>query len=63
MEKFTEKSTFKSEKRSYLPQCLTDKGFKGTVVNRSLIPLHGRSLEITLTFHLTPLKVFDPMIK
>ena len=39
MEKFTEFNTFKSEKRSYLPQCLTDKGFKGTVVNRALLSL------------------------
>ena len=28
---------------------LTVKGFKGTVVNRALLSLHGESLEITLT--------------
>ena len=28
---------------------LSDNGFKGTVANRALPSLHGRSLEITLT--------------
>ena len=35
------------EKRQYLQHHRSNKGFKGTVVNRA--PLHGGSLEITLT--------------
>ena len=37
------------ENDSFSPHYLADKRFKGTVVNRELPSLHGRSLEITLT--------------
>jgi len=33
------------EKRQYLPQYLSDNGFKGTVVNQQLPSLLGRSLK------------------
>ena len=31
--------------RQYLPHYVSDKGFKSTLVNRTLLSLHGRSLE------------------
>jgi len=37
------------ENLQYVPYYLTDKGFKGTVVNWALPALHRRSFEITLT--------------
>ena len=37
------------EKRQYLPHYWSDKGFKCTVVDRTLLSLHGGSLEITPT--------------
>ena len=41
--------TTKNEKRKkYLTHYLSDKGFNGTIVNRTLPSLHGGSLEITL---------------
>ena len=42
------------QKHRYLTHTLSDKGFKGTLVNRALHPLHGGPFEITLKF---PLKV------
>ena len=44
---------FNIEKRQYLPHYLSDKGFKGTVVNQALPSLHGGSVEITLEATLT----------
>ena len=41
MEKFTEINTFLHLR--------SDVGFKGTVVNRALLSLHGFSLKITIT--------------
>ena len=55
MEKFTlNKTVFELEKRRYLPHFLSDKGFKGTVVNRALSSLPGGFLKPTLT---VPLKI------
>ena len=38
------------EKRQYLPQYLSDNGFKGTVVNQQLPSLHRGSLTVHLKF-------------
>ena len=51
MQKLTEIKT--PRLRRFLPRFLTDKGFKGTVVNRALQSLHGGSLGITFTVPLT----------
>ena len=42
-------STFKARKTTIFSTLLIRYGFKGTVVNRALLSLHGGSLEITLT--------------
>ena len=39
----------KKQKHGYIICILSDKGFKGTVVNRTLSSLHGVLLEITPT--------------
>ena len=44
-----EKNSLKKQKKLYLIHSLSDKAFKGTVVNRALPSLHGGLLEITLT--------------
>ena len=43
-------TSFESGKRKYLQHFWSDLGFKGTVVNQALAPLHGWPFEITLTF-------------
>ena len=45
MEKLTEINTYRVRKTTV---SLSDKGFKGTVVNRALPSLHGGLLEIRL---------------
>jgi len=47
----TIRTTLHVEKQHYLPRYWSDKGFKGTVVNREFSSLHGGSSEITLTAH------------
>ena len=47
--------------RYFLHFC-SDKGFKGTVVNRALLSLHEGSLEITLTVPLTIAQNHDKTI-
>ena len=46
------------EKRRYLQNWLSDKGFKGTIVNRALPSLHGDLLESMLNFTV-PLRVVN----
>ena len=41
-------------KWDYIPHCWPDKGFKGTVVNRTCLSITGRFFKITLTVSLTP---------
>ena len=47
---------FSSKKRRYRPHFLLDYSSKGTVVNRSLLSLHGGSLKTTRR---VPLRVRD----
>ena len=54
MEKLAEINTFPSQKKDGIFP-LSDKGFKGTLVNLTLPSLHGGSLEIKLTVHLIKL--------
>ena len=56
MEKITEINTYWVRKTMISSTFLIRLGFKGTVVNRALPFLHGRSLKITLT---VPLIVSD----
>ena len=56
MEKFTEINTFQDNKNDANFNIFSDKGFKGTVVNRALLYLYGGSLRITLT---VPLRTFQ----
>ena len=44
-----ENKAFKETKHGYLLCTVSDKAFKGTIVNRALSYLYGGSLEITLT--------------
>ena len=45
---FIRRKTKKEKRKKYLTHYLSDKGFNGTVVNRTLPSFHGGSLEITL---------------
>jgi len=49
---------FELEKRRYLQNWLSDKGFKGTIVNRALPSLHGDLLDSMLNFTV-PLRVVN----
>ena len=48
MEKLTEINTYRVRKTTVSSTSVSDKGFKGTVVNRALPSLHGGLLEIRL---------------
>ena len=45
------------QKHRYLTHTLSDKDFKGTLVNRALHPLHSGPFEITLKFSLKSKKL------
>ena len=50
-------------KRQFLPHYLSDKGFKGTVVNQALPLLNRGSLEIALTVPFKNRSLFTPGLK